>query len=112
MNIQDTGKNQTALRIESVPVQGSPENTEQTREAQPEKQQRTEETQDEYIPAEEAVSSSALYNVSSIRHGRSIHKGKRFQVNTSVGSDKKMTKKIVDMVLAQGMKKLEIYTEE
>ena len=111
MNIQDTGKNKAALRIEPAPVQKNPEKTQQTRKEQPERQQRTELTQDEYIPVEATVSESALYNVSDVRR-RSIHRGKRFQVNTSAVSDKKLSEKIVDMVLAQGIKKLEIYTEE
>ncbi len=112
MAIQDVGKTPKALRAEPAPVSKAPENPKQTRKEQSERQQRTEKTQDKYVPADETVSPCALYKVSSVNRGRSIHKGKRFYVNPSAEGDKKITEKLVDMVLSQGKKKLEIFAEE
>ncbi len=69
------------------------------------------ERNDEYIRSTVAVH-DALYSISNVNHGRQLDTSNRFQEMRYSPEGEKTTRKIIDIILSTGMKKLSIFRLE
>ena len=112
MNIRDTDKVPATLRIETSTARNEPAKKTNLPIDQPENQDNTEESQDEFVRSNVEVSGSALYDISDVRGARTRSFDNRFQVNKSILSSEKFTEKLVDVILPAGVKSLKIFKSD
>jgi len=110
MNITDTGNTVDTLRIDPAAVRNNqPEktrterNTDQIRQAQ---------DRDKYVQKTEGVAGSALYSISDVRGSRRIQGDDQLQEQRSTLNGKKITDKVLDIILPPGVKNLKIFRTE
>lgn len=77
----------------------------------PPRQERQVERRDEYIRSMNTIY-NALYSVSDISQDRYIINSNRIQENRYYPDGKRVTKKIIDIILSMGIKKLSIFLME
>lgn len=110
MNIRDTGNTSDTLRIDPAAVRNSqPEkprtekNTDRIRQAK---------DQDKYVQKTEGVAGSALYSISDVRGSGRIQGDGQLQEQRSTLTGKKITAKVLDIILPPGVKNLKIFRTE
>ena len=112
MNIRDTGNATETLRIDTAAVRNNQARTITPRTENTAERIRREQPQDQYVQTTQNFTGSALYQISDVRRGRHIYNDERYQEQRSLLTGKKVTEKVVDIILPPGVKNLKIFRTE
>ena len=112
MNILNTGNTSDTFRIDPAAVRNNQPQTEKPRtERKPDRINQAQD-QDKYVQKTEGFVGSALYSISDVRRSRRIQKENRLQEQRSTLNGKKITDKVLDIILPPGVKNLKVYRTE
>jgi hypothetical protein len=112
MNIRDTAKTSETLRVDTAAVRTNQQVAEKPRAERNTDQTSQTQNQDRYVQKTEGFVGSALYSISDVRRSRRIQGENRLQEQRSTLTGKKITEKVLDIILPPGVKNLKIFRTE
>ena len=112
MNNIDTGNTSDTLRIDSTAVRNNQPQTEKNRTERTTDQTDQTQDQDKYVQESDGFVGGAIYSVSDVQKSRRIQRNNQLQEQSSTVTGKKITGKVLDIVLPPGVKNLKIFRTE
>ncbi len=112
MNILNTGNTPDTLRIDPAAVRNNQPQPEKPSTERNTDRIRQTQYQDKYVQKTEGFVGSALYSISDVRRSRRIQREDQLQEQRSTLNGKKITDKVLDIILPPGVKNLKIFRTE